>query len=171
MFELFSHTGQRSIPLRSLIAKWPHSGFPHTYWIVPSDSSRRRSLITIAAPWPIRQSRSISPNRSPPWRERPVLVLGDPPDDALLPVAGRELVPELGDPEVAHLHLRELRAVLALREHHGVHPAALSVADRDRRLPPLLGREEVGLLLEEPGRARLPDEHFAAKDEDLRGDQ
>src|SRR5207249_5766585 len=62
---------KKRFPFRSLIAKCPQSGFPQTYWIVPSDSSRRRSLITIAAPWPIRQSRSISPNRSPPWRDRP----------------------------------------------------------------------------------------------------
>ncbi len=27
--------------------------------------------MTMAAPWPMRQSRSISPNRRPPWRERP----------------------------------------------------------------------------------------------------
>src|SRR5438309_3079838 len=69
--DVFSHTGHRRFPFRSLIAKWPQSWFPHTYWIVPSDSSRRRSLITIAAPWPIKQSRSISPNRRPPWRDRP----------------------------------------------------------------------------------------------------
>src|SRR6267143_1092334 len=56
ILDVFSHTGHRRFPLRSLIAKWPQSWFPHTYWIVPSDSSKRRSLITIAAPWPMRPS-------------------------------------------------------------------------------------------------------------------
>ena len=69
---MFPQLGQRSEFAReSGIAMCPQSGLPQTYWIVPSDSSSSRSLITIATPWPIRQSRSISPNRRPPWRERP----------------------------------------------------------------------------------------------------
>src|SRR5580700_3601459 len=59
------------------------------------------------------------------------------------------------DPLVADLDLDELGDVLPLRQDHVVDPAGLAVADRPRRLPPLLRREQVGLLLEEAGGARL----------------
>src|SRR2546422_492429 len=100
-----------------------------------------------------------------------VFLRSDEPDDALLPVARRELVAQLRDPEVAHLHLRELRAVLALRQHDRVDPTAFPVPHRDGRLAALLRSQEVRLLFEEPRRTRLPDQDFAALDEDLRRDE
>src|SRR5439155_20098516 len=63
---------------------------------------------------------------------------------------------------------REPGTVLAPRERGGIDRAALAVADRDGRLPPFLRRQEVRLLLQESRRARLPDQHVAALDEDLR---
>src|SRR5437867_7105630 len=104
-------------------------------------------------------------------REGHVLLWGDQADDAFLPVSGSELVAEFRDAEVADLHLRELRAVLALRQHDGVDPSALPVPNRDGRLAALLRRQEVGLLLEEARRARLPDQNLAALDEDLGRDE
>ena len=89
-------------------------------------------------------------------------------DDALLAVPARELVAELRDPLVADLDLDELRDVLALRQDHVVDPAGLAEAHRDARLAALLGREQVGLLFEEPRRAGLPDQHVAFGDLELR---
>src|SRR3989441_537519 len=100
-----------------------------------------------------------------------VFVRREKADDALLAVTGRELVAELRDPEVAHLDLRELRAVLALRQHDGVDPAALPVPHRDGRLAAFLRRQEVRLLLEEARGTRLPDQDLASLDEDLGRDE
>src|SRR5881397_3159344 len=100
-----------------------------------------------------------------------VLLRRDQADDALLAVTRRELVAELWDPEVAHLDLRELRAVLALRQHDGIDPSALPMADRDGRLAAFLRRQEVRLLLEEARGTRLPDQDLAALDEDLGRDE
>src|SRR5207249_6007848 len=98
----------------------------------------------------------------PLGREGHYFLRGDAPDDALLPVPRGELVPQLGHPQVPHLDLGELRTVLAFREHDGVDPAVLAVPHRDGGLAALLRRQEVRLLLEESGRARLPDEDVAA---------
>src|SRR5207249_10774284 len=76
-----------------------------------------------------------------------VFLRRDQADDALLAVTGRELVAELRDPEVAHLDLRELRAVLALRQHDALDPAALPAAHRDGLLAALLRRQALRLLL------------------------
>jgi len=81
-------------------------------------------------------------------------------DDALLSVAGRELVAEFRDALVAHAHLRELRAVLALHQRHRVHDAVLARAHRHGRLAALLRAEPAHVLgfLEEPRRTRLPEQ-------------
>mmetsp|Transcript_5911 Transcript_5911/g.15576 ORF Transcript_5911/g.15576 Transcript_5911/m.15576 type:complete len:215 (-) Transcript_5911:1274-1918(-) len=56
---------------------WHHLGWPrrphfsHTCTLNPSDDVMSRSLSNIDAPYPIKQSRSISPSLSPPSRERP----------------------------------------------------------------------------------------------------
>src|SRR5207247_11311540 len=63
-----------------------------------------------------------------------VFLRRDQADDALLAVTGRGLVAELGDPEVAHLDLRELRAALALRQPDGADPPAPPVAHRAGRI-------------------------------------
>src|SRR3989475_2865990 len=91
----------------------------------------------------------------------------DESDHPFLPVAGGELVAELRNAKGAGPDLCGARAALALRQHDGVHPAALPVAHCDRGLPSLLRRQEVRLLLEEPRRARFPDQDLSALDEDL----
>src|SRR2546428_10992727 len=83
-------------------------------------------------------------------------------DNAFLAVTGRELVAELRAPQFAHLPLRELRAVLALRQHDGVDPSAFPVPHRDRRLAAFLRRQEIRLLLEEARGTRLPDQDLTA---------
>ena len=81
-------------------------------------------------------------------------------------VPGGELVAQFGDPLVADLHLRELRAVLALHQGDGVDDAGLARAHRHRRLAALLGRQAAHLvgLFEEPRRRGLPEQDVVLAD-------
>ncbi len=91
--------------------------------------------------------------------------------DPLLTVPGGELVPQFRHAEVPHFHLGELAPVLRLRQHDRVDPTGLSVADRDAGLPPFLGRQEVGLFLQEAGRGSLTYEDVPAVHDDLWTDE
>src|SRR5437879_2480367 len=100
-----------------------------------------------------------------------VLLRSDQSDHTLLAVSGRELVPQFRHPEVADLHLRQLRTVLALREHDGIDPSALAVTHGHRRLAAFLRRQEVRLFFEEARGARFSDQDVAPVHEDLRRDE
>jgi len=152
-----------SSPPRSSSSSSPWNGVPSTR----EPRSEPTLPPSISSTWPtvIRDGRACGVHHEvgndPLLGEWHVFLGREVAHDALLSVSGRELVPKLGDALVAHLHLRELGAVLALHQRHGVDDARFARTHRHARLAPLLRGESAHVvgLLKEAWRAGLAEQH------------